>query len=225
VTEVEATQEITKLYEQFIALQASDTLRRTKTRLAALPEVFLYPVETRIPSYKKAAVESVLGLLHGQQPNLQRAKLRWFTDADAEDLAIWKRCQQQGIDYPYEHMLDDRPLNGLCDAKAGEIWIRAGLDGSHLIATTAHEVFHWMNPAGSEDEALAFGHKAAGLLCPRGGLFFKEEHRYNGKAGDSILVPHGSKSWIRILCRDGSMEWHRPLEQYELFVAGQPTVQ
>ena len=225
MTEAQATEQIEALYWQFVAGQASDTLRRTKARLAALPEVFLYPVETRVLSRKKAAVASVVSLLLDARPDLPRPKVLFFTAADAEDTRLWKKYQQLHEPFPFEHLLDERNLNGLCDPKAREIWIRAGLDDSNLIATTSHEVFHWMNPAGSEAEATAFGRKAADLLCPRGGLFFKEEHRFNGKAGDSVLVPHGDRQWIRILRRDGSMEWHSVLENHTLFVAGQPTIQ
>jgi hypothetical protein len=226
VTDAEATQEITKLYEQFIALQARNTLRRTKARLAALPDVILYPElkASHVATRKRAAVESVLDLLYSQRPELKRAALRWFVDADSKDLELRAKYEKQGSAYPFEALYEGSDLLGQCDHETGQLWIKASLDGAQLVEVAAHEAFHHICESGSESDALAFGRKAASLLCPQRGLLFTEANRYNAKAGDSILVPHGDRQWVRILGKDGSLAWHSVLERYALFVASKPNI-
>ena len=224
MTEQQATREIERLYFDFVALQARDTLRRTEARLKALPELVLFPEvkAARVPDRKRLAVASVLDLLHNQRPELPRAPVHWFVDADSKDLELRAKYEKQGSVYPFEALYGDGLLLGLCDYETGRIWIKAGLDGAQLIEVAAHEAYHHLHKSGSEADAKAFGLKAANILAPMGGLLFAEQHEHLARPGDSILRTYGDRKWIRDLHRDGSL---RPLQPYELFVASGPIYQ
>jgi hypothetical protein len=231
MTGAQATEQIQELYFAFLGRQAHATLRRVDAQLKALPAPNLYPElqPRKVSLFKRESVASVLDVLHARHRDVPRAELHWFTRADTEDLAIEARMKARGESYHdfYSCLYDDRDLAGLYDSRAHAIWLLADLDGKRLVECAAHEFRHAVGRNETESEADAFGKQAAQALCPAGQsqLFFTEDRKHWARPGDSVLIPHGAKSWVRILRRDGSMEWHRPLEQYELFVAGQPTIQ